>query len=377
MRVAILETVKTSGGFEQEFDRLIIRELQREGHEPVLYLPERSSLPVDFGIPVESMQGGEIVDYEGVGKLRKIWLSVQRERRRVKWFDSAYEKACRREVDAIVLTTATWRYLRSLHKSRLKNSPVPVIFIFLGVNPKEKPRFMREAKKCRDYKNIKLKVTTLRDDFQNDDVPHLSLIKPPVLLPDGMETPSLPTYREPIRIGFFGHYRKGEKDIDGIIRSFLQCPAAEKAELVVQAAPTTEEDAADMARIVRKYESEKAIRFIHGKILGKDWYELLQSVDVLFLPYSDPRYLYNWSAVYFDALALYKPVLATPVLNPEILAHYRVGQEVDLQDLQHLSEQLQDFLTGYEARLPLYRKELQRVNEDFSVRAFLQNLLQD
>ena len=36
MRVAILETVKTSGGFEQEFDRLIIRELQKQGHEPVL-----------------------------------------------------------------------------------------------------------------------------------------------------------------------------------------------------------------------------------------------------------------------------------------------------------------------------------------------------
>ena len=43
MRVAILETVKTQGGFEQEFDRLIIDELKKEGHEPVLYLPENSS----------------------------------------------------------------------------------------------------------------------------------------------------------------------------------------------------------------------------------------------------------------------------------------------------------------------------------------------
>lgn len=376
MRVAILETVKTSGGFEQEFDRLIIRELQREGHEPILYLPEKSCLPVNFGIPTEYVRGGKIVDYEGAGKLRKIWLSVQREHRRVKWFDSAYEKAYRREVDAIVLTTATWRYLRSLHKSQLRNSPIPVIFIFLGVNPQEKPRFLQEAQKCRNYPNIKLKVTTLRNDFQNDDIPQLSLIKPPVLLPDGMETSSSPTYREPIRIGFFGHYRKGEKDIDGIIHSFLQCPAAEKAELIVQAAPTTAEDATDMTRIVRKYENEKAIRFIHGKILGKDWYKLLQSVDVLFLPYSNPRYLYNWSAVYFNALALYKPVLSTSVLNPEILANYQVGQEVDLQDLRHLSEQLQDFLTKYKDRLPLYRKELQRVNEDFSVSAFLHSLLQ-
>ena len=375
MRVAILETVKTSGGFEQEFDRLIIKELQKQGHEPVLYLPENSSLPVDLGIPIEYMQGGEIVQYEGVHGVRKIWLSLQRERRRVKWFNSAYEKACHHEVDAIVLTTATWRYLRSLHKSKLKDSPVPVIFIFLGVNPQEKPKFLKEARKCRNYKNIKLKVTTLRDDFKNDNVPQVELIHPPVLLPEGMVVKSSVIYREPIRIGFFGHYRKGEKDVDGIIESFLQCPAAIKAELVIQAAPTTQEDAADVDRIIKKYEKEKSVQFIRGKILGKDWYDLLQGVDVLFLPYSTPRYLYNWSAVYFNALALHKPVLVTSVLNPEILAKYQVGVEVDLKDLRHLSEQLQDFLEGYENLLPTYRQELQRVNEDFSTGAFLQNLL--
>ncbi len=375
MRVAILETVKTSGGFEQEFDRLIIKELQKQGHEVVLYLPEKSTLPVDFGIPIDYVQGGEIVNYEGAKGLRKIWLSLQRERRRVKWFNSAYEKACRHEVDAIMLTTATWRYLRSLHKSKLKNSPIPVIFIFLGVNPQEKPKFLKEARKCQGYPNIKLKVTTLRDDFKNDHVPQVELIRPPVLLPEGMAAKALSAYREPIRIGFFGHYRKGEKDVDGIIQSFLQCPAAQKAELVVQAAPTTQDDAADLDRIIRKYEKEKCIQFIRGKILGKDWYDLLQSVDVLFLPYSNPRYLYNWSAVYFNALALQKPVLTTSVLNPEILAGYQVGKEVDLKDLNHLSEQLQDFLNSYEKQLPLYQKELQRVNEDFSTSAFLHSLL--
>ena len=60
MRVAILETVKTSGGFEQEFDRLIINELKKQGHEPVLFLPENSTLPVDFKIPIEYMKGGKL-----------------------------------------------------------------------------------------------------------------------------------------------------------------------------------------------------------------------------------------------------------------------------------------------------------------------------
>lgn len=375
MRVAILETVKTTGGFEQEFDRLIIKELQKQGHEPVLYLPENSSLPVDFGIPVEYVQGGEIVDYEGAGHLKKIWLSIQRERRRIKWFDSAYEKACRHEVDAIMLTTATYRYLRSLHKSKLKNSPIPIIFIFLGVNPQEKPKFLAQARRCQAYANIKLKVTTLRNDFKDDNVPNVELIKPPVLLPEGIEVNPELSYKEPIRIGFFGHYRKGEKDVDGIIQAFLQCHLDHKAELVVQAAPTGPDDAADIERIMSKYAAEQMVKFIRGKVFGKAWYDLLQSVDVLFLPYSNPRYLYNWSAVYFNALALYKPVLATDVLNPEILTDYEVGREVNLADLSQLSEQLRDFLMHYEEKLPVYEKELQRVNKDFSTEAFLRSLL--
>lgn len=375
MRVAILETVKTTGGFEQEFDRLIIRELQKQGHDAILYLPENSNLPVDFGIPIDYVQGGEIIDYEGASHLKKIWLSIQRERRRIKWFNSAYEKACRHEVDAIILTTATYRYLRSLHKSKLKNSPIPIIFIFLGVNPQEKPKFLKQARKCKPYSNIKLKVTTLRDDFKEDNVPNVELIKPPTLLPEGIAVNPILTYKEPIRIGFFGHYRKGEKDIDGIIHAFLRCNLNHEAEFVVQAAPTGSDDQKDMDRIMRKYGKEPSVRFIKGKVFGKAWYDLLQSVDVLFLPYSNPRYLYNWSAVYFNAIALYKPVLTTAVLNPEILREYRIGREVDINNLDTLTEQMHDFLVGYKQMLSIYQENLNRVNEDFSTQIFIKNVL--
>lgn len=68
MRVAILETVKTQAGFEQEFDRLIIDELKKQGHDPVLYLPEHSSLPVNFGIPIEYLKGGESSIMKGRGR---------------------------------------------------------------------------------------------------------------------------------------------------------------------------------------------------------------------------------------------------------------------------------------------------------------------
>lgn len=375
MRVAILETVKTSGGFEQEFDRLIIEELRREGHEPVLYLPEHSTLPVDFGIPIEYLSGGEIVDYEGAGKLKKLYLSLQRERRRVRWFDAACERAARGEVGCILLTTATYRYLRSLRRSRLRQSPVPVVFIFLGVNPHEMPKFLRQAEALRPFGNIRLKVTTLRHDFTREQAPNVEEIAPPVLLPAGVTPRRQLVYRDPIRIGFFGHYRKGEKDVEGILQAFAACQLQGKAELLVQVAPTRSEDAADLERIMARFADTPGITFLPKKYYGREWYDLLMSVDALFLPYENRRYLYNWSAVYFNALALYKPVLATPVLNPEILAHYEVGMEVDTRDLSRLQAQLQQFVQGYAQRLPIYERELARANRDFSVEAFVKRLL--
>ena len=79
--------------------------------------------------------------------------------------------------------------------------------------------------------------------------------------------------------------------------------------------------------------------------------------------------------MYFNALALYKPVLVTSVLNPEVLADYEVGAEVNLKDLEQLSEQLHGFLQNYQAQLPVYERGLRRANHDFSTGSFLQSLL--
>ena len=375
MRVAILETVKTTGGFEQEFDRLIVDELKKQGHMPELYLPENSSLPVDFSVPIKYMSGGQSIDYEGVGKLKKIWLSLQREVRRVKWFDSAYEQAVKGEIDAIVITTATYRYLRSLSKSKLRKSPVPVIFLFLGVNPQEKPKFIQQARKFIQFPNIKLKVTSLRNDFQQDNLPNVEIIKPPVLVPPGLEVDRCLRYKEPIKIGFFGHYRKGEKNLAEVLQAFIDSGLTDKFNLIVQAAPTDAEDAEDLKNVIEKYSKQGWISFLKGKIQGQDWYNTLKSVDVIFLPYSNKRYLYNWSAVYFNALGLYKPVIVTDILNPEILRAYEVGIEVDLQNTSGLSTKIHDFVLSYKEKIATYQRNLQRINEDFGADVFLKNVL--
>lgn len=375
MRVAILETVKTTGGFEQEFDRLIIDELKRQGHTPELYLPENSSLPVDFCVPIKYMSGGRSIDYEGAGKIKKIWMSLQREIRRIKWFDAAYERAIKGEIDTIIITTATYRYLRSLSKSKLRTSPIPIVFIFLGVNPQEKPKFIEQARKFIKYPNIRLKVTSLRNDFKCENIPNVEIIKPPVLVPPRLEVNKHLSYNEPIKIGFFGHYRKGEKDIAGIVDCFLAANVEGKAELLVQAAPNEERDAEDLNLIMVKYNNSNSIKFISGKFSGNEWYGLLQSVHVIFLPYTASRYLYNWSAVYFNALGLFKPVLVTDVLNPEIIDKYRVGSIVDLSDKKKFTHQLQMFINNYKKNLPSYEEALLDVNKKFSAELFINNIL--
>lgn len=375
MRIAILETVKTQAGFELEFDKIIIDELKRQGHEPVLFLPEHSMLDVDLGIPIEYMTGGSIVNYENIGKLTKYWLMLQREFRRIKWFNAAYAKAKNGEVDAIILTTATYRYLRSLRKSKLKNSPVPVIFIFLGVTPREKPCFLREVRECAKFENIKLKITSLRNDFLDEHNCNLKIIVPPVVSPAILPVQAQQKDKEFIKIGFFGHYRKGEKDIDGILSAFVKAKLGEKAQLVVQIAPKSDEDAIDLNKIMQKYAKEPAISFITGKLLGDKWYAALQSVDVIFLPYTATRYLYNWSAIYFNAIGFHKPVLVTSVLNPEVLAGYNIGMEVDLQDMDVFKKQLSEFVYSYREKLPLYERELERANKDFDHSEFIRQLL--
>lgn len=68
MRVAILESIIMPAGHEVEFDRMIINELKRQGHEPVLMVPENFTFKVDYGVEVIYLEGGEVVTYAGASK---------------------------------------------------------------------------------------------------------------------------------------------------------------------------------------------------------------------------------------------------------------------------------------------------------------------
>lgn len=148
---------------------------------------------------MDHLDGGEVVTYAGAGKLKKIFLSLRRERRRIAWFNSAFEKARAYHCDAIIIPTGTWRYIRTLLNSRLKNSPVPVYMVFHGINPHEQLNFERQARRVMPYEQIHLKVITLRDDFRNSGLKNLDLIAPPVFTPYDLPVNKKLTFTHPIK----------------------------------------------------------------------------------------------------------------------------------------------------------------------------------
>ena len=372
LRVAILETVKASAGFELEFDRIIIEALQEAGHEPVMMMPGGTVLDQDFHVPVYALSGGSIISYDGVRGLKKLWYSLQRERRRVRWFDSAAEVASAEGIDAILLTTATYRYLRSLKKSRLFFSKIPVYFIFLGVNPQEKPKFLAHAKRCLNAENIHLCITTLRDDFGKELPPNVRLIKPPVMIPKDCICQAEHT---PLHIGFFGHYRKGEKGIECLLEAIQTAEFERPVRFVFQLVPTTKRDGQEVEAIIKKHEKDARITFRTEKLLQDDWYNAIQSVDVVILPYTAERYLYNWSAIYFTAIGAYKPVLVTRILNPEVMAEYPLGEFLDLDDTAKVQCQIADFVNFYAEKKEEYQEALVRANEAYSKKKFIHRIL--
>ena len=84
---------------------------------------------IQYDAKIDYVEGGKAITYAGAGRLKKIWLSFQREIRRKRWFNSAYEKICEGKYDSLIIPTATYRYLRTLEHTLLKESPVP-IYIF-------------------------------------------------------------------------------------------------------------------------------------------------------------------------------------------------------------------------------------------------------
>ena len=404
MRVAILESIIMPAGHEVEFDRILINELKRQGHEPVLFVPENFPFKVDYGVDIVYLEGGEVVTYAGASKWKKPFLSILRERRRRSWFTSAAEKIKEHNIDALIIPTGTYRYIKALLDTPLKDSQAAVHVIFHGIGKGEMDRFIKQAHRAKNYKNVYLDVISLRDDMLRPDLPRVRKILPPVFLPSselsgeqqniavqsaiseqGLESVNSSEFKttndaanqsvnKPIKLGFFGQFRK-EKNIERFIDAFVSLNYDDSVQLVVQGATVKPEDGELFESIIKQYSKYSNIQFIHAGLIGKDWDRALLSVDALLLPYGAERYRYHWAAMLFTAIGFQKPVLISPEINPEVLEQYSIGEVLNLDSVNSIGQGIQRFVENLKHNKEQYNQGLIHANEDYSHRALIQSIV--
>lgn len=365
MRVAILESIVMPAGHEVEFDRILVEELKKQGHEPVFFVPEQFPFKLDYHCDVDYLEGGEAISYAGVSRLKRLWLSMQRERRRIAWLNSACRKGADGKCDAVIVPTNSWRVMRSIRHSILKDSKVPFLFMFHGIMPKDRQRFCDGVKSLKEYPNVHLGALGLQTEFPElADCPNFHTIMAPVYVP--FDLPVTPEFHvhDPLRLGFFGQYRR-EKNLDFFLQAFVKAKFTTPVTLTIQGATATQVDSDDFERLRNEYADYKNIHFLHKNLLGIEWQQEIMNIDVMLLPYGAERYRYQPSAMLFTAIGYYKPVLQSPEMNPEILQEFDVGEAVKLDSVDVFSKQLEKFVNEFPEKQERYRQGLIKANEKY------------
>lgn len=373
MRVAILESIVMPAGHEVEFDRILVEELKKQGHELVFFVPENFPFKVNYGVDIEYLEGGEAISYAGVSRWKRMWLSLLREKRRKAWFNSAYKKILDGKCDALIIPTASFRFARSIIHTQLKHSPVPIIMLFHGIMEKERSRFELQAKQCEPYENIHLKVLTFRDEYNDGNKKNISSVVPPVYTPkEGVVRTSS---NEPLTIGFFGQFRK-EKQLNQFLDAFIEAKFDCPVNLLVQGATVTPTDAELFESMMKEYSAYNNIRFLHKNLIGKEWDDQLINVDALLLPYGAERYRYQCSAILFTAIGFNKPVLVSEEINPEVLENYHIGHTLDLTSKETIVKGLEEFVHAIHNYPEAFSEGLIAANQKYSGKHLIQQILE-
>ena len=375
MRIAILESIVMPAGHEVEFDRILIENMKNQGHQPVFFVPENYPFKLDYHTDIEYLDGGEAVSYAGVSKLKKIYLSLVREKRRVAWFNSASAKAKKGLCDAILIPTSSWRGMRSVKKSDLKDSPVPVLFMMHGIMPSDREVFVNGVKSLKQYKNVHIAALGMQTEFPElKECTNFHTILPPVYVPIDLGVKPEFNFHEPLRLGFFGQYRK-EKNLEFFLEAFTKANFEIPVELLVQGATVTQEDSDDIERLTKKYDSCKGIKFLHKNLLGVEWQQELMSCDVILMPYGAERYRYQPSAMLFTGIGYFKPVLQSPEMSPEVLQEFVVGEAVKLDSVDTFAKQLEEFVNTFNSKADIYKTGLIGANKKYSQENLVKNIV--
>ena len=368
MRIAIFENIMTPGGHEVDFNRILVDELKNLNHEIFFYVPENFIFQFDYKVDVKKISG-DAVSYTNSGGIRKIFAAAKREINRLRWYNQLYE--LQKNFDALIIPTATYRYLRALNHNSLKKIAVPLIFIFHGINPEEAQNFLNESEKLLPNKNIKMAVITLAQDIFGRKLENIYTVYPPTFIPRDLKS-DVPS-NEILTLGFFGQYRR-EKKLRDLLDVFVNGKYSRKINLIVQGSTMHDEDAEDFENIIAQYKNFESLTFIHKGLIGADWQRAIMNVDALLMPYSAPRYRYHWGGMLFTAIGYEKPVITSDDMNPEVFEMYRIGETFKSGDLNDLAKVIETFVNDYDKNISVYRKNLREAGEKFSPSNFAKQL---
>lgn len=374
MKIAIFENIMTPGGHEVDFDRILVEELRGLGHEISFYVPEGFKFGMDYHVPVHYLKG-EVVTYTGLHGLEKLCAAARREYRRQKWYKQLYEEAAAKHFDAIIIPTASYRYLRALRRNILRKSPVPVALILHGIKPSDAATILREAKKLLPYPNIKLIALTLAQDIFGRKSENVYSILPPAYIPRDIKPVPAPLKKEQLTIGFFGQYRR-EKRLEDFLTVFLRGNYTRPVQLIVQGATTRPEDAEDFDRIIQKYAGEKNIKFLHKGLIGADWQRMIADVDAMLMPYAAERYRYQCSAMLFTAIGFGKPVVVSNEMNPEVFEAFHIGETFPSGDMEKLGQTMEKFINDYDKNVSDYHAALAQAAEQYAPSRFAAHIME-
>lgn len=373
MRFAIMESIVGAGGHEIEHDRIIIEQLKALGHEVELYVPQGYRCEYEYNVPVNYLPG-KGVSYVGVSGLKKTLRSLKREFNRIRWYKSIYQLALQNKFDAVIFPTATYRFFRSLNKSILKQSPVPIIFCVLGVTPPEGPAFFREVEKLINCRNIKIVVMSILDNVLGRKLPNVFCVKPAVYALNNITCQPQNKKDTKLKIGFFGQYRK-EKRMEDFLEAFTNCKFKRDLDLVVQTVAIKPEDMTALEVIKTRYKDHPQISFFDKAVYGEEWQDIISSMDALIIPYAAARFRFHGSGMLLTALGQHKPVIIADEVWPELLDEYQIGVTYKTGDKKALTKALEEFVENYDVNEEKYNKELKRIYKDLSPRRFVESFI--
>lgn len=371
MRIAIFENVMTPGGHEVDFNRILSEEFKSLGHEIIFYVPQNFKFQIDYKTTVKKLNGDSI-SYTNTGGIKKIIATVKREINRQLFYSQLFE--AQNDFDALIIPSATYRYIRALNYNKLKKISKPLIFILHGITPNEAPHVLNQAKNILSYPNIKIVAMTLTESMFNARPSNIFVALPPTYIArDLPDAKIFQSDNEILTVGFFGQYRR-EKKLRDLLQVFVKGNYNRKVKLVVQGSTMHEEDAADFEKIIASYKNFDNLQFIHKGLIGADWQRAIMDVDALLLPYSAARYRYHTSAMLFTAIGFGKPVIAGSDMNPEIFEKYKIGETFESGNLDALSSTLEYFINNFDKNFETYEKNLREAMNNFSPQNFVKRL---